>query len=126
MFPLLILLLPLCADSVPQIASDAHGRVGAAAAVIEGNSVLAFHSQEHFPMQSVYKLPIGMAVLAQVDSGRLHLDQKVHVDQSEYISKGKKARFATRIRTGPTSLYRSCCVWRCSKATAPRRMCCYA
>lgn len=91
MFPLLILLLPLCADSVPQIASDAHGRVGAAAAVIEGNSVLAFHSQEHFPMQSVYKLPIGMAVLAQVDSGRLHLDQKVHVDQSEYISKGQKS-----------------------------------
>src|SRR6267378_334413 len=29
-------------------------------------------------MQSVYKLPIAMAVLRRVDEGRLRLDQKVH------------------------------------------------
>jgi beta-lactamase class A len=91
MLPLLILLLPLCADSVPQIASDAQGRVGAAAAVIEGNHLLAFHAHEHFPMQSVYKLPIGMAVLAQIDQSRLRLDQVVHVNKGEYISKGQKS-----------------------------------
>src|SRR5580700_305435 len=91
MFPLLVIASLLCADSVPQIASQAQGRVGAAAAVIDGKTVLEIHSHERFPMQSVYKLPIGMAVLAQVDRGTLHLDQSVHVDKSEYVSKGQKS-----------------------------------
>ena len=91
MLSLLTIAFLLCADSVPQIASQARGRVGAAAAVIDGETVLEFHSHERFPMQSVYKLPIGMAVLAQVDGGKLHLDQIVHVDKSEYVSKGQKS-----------------------------------
>src|ERR1700733_12367980 len=91
MFPLLVIASFLCADSLPQIATPAQGRVGAAAVMIEGKTVLEFHSHERFPMQSVYKLPIGMAVLAQVDRGTLHLDQIVHVDKSEYVSKGQKS-----------------------------------
>jgi len=91
MLSLLTIAFLLCADSIPQVASEAQGRVGAAAAVIDGKTVLEFHSHEHFPMQSVYKLPIGMAVLAQVDGGKLHLDQIVHVDKSEYVSKGQKS-----------------------------------
>ncbi len=93
MLPPLVIVssLLLCADSLPQIASEAQGRVGAAAAVIEGNSVLEFHPHDRFPMQSVYKLPIGMAALVEVDRGKLHLDQIVHVDKAEYVSKGQKS-----------------------------------
>jgi beta-lactamase class A len=36
-------------------------------------------------MQSVYKLPIGMATMAQVDAGRIKLDQKVHVGKEDFI-----------------------------------------
>lgn len=79
----------LCADSLPEIAPAAQGRVGAAAVVLEGKTVLEFHSKERFPMQSVYKLPIGMAVLAEVDKGTLRLDQMVHIDTSEYISRAQ-------------------------------------
>lgn len=37
-------------------------------------------------MQSVYKFPIGMAVLAQVDQGKLKLDQQVRVETSDFVS----------------------------------------
>jgi beta-lactamase class A len=33
----------------------------------------------HYPMQSVYKFPVALAVLSRVDSGILSLDQKLHL-----------------------------------------------
>src|SRR5690349_3466276 len=57
---------------IEQIASAAKGRVGVAAEVLETAESISLNPNEHFPMQSVYKLPIGMAVLAQVDSGKLN------------------------------------------------------
>ena len=38
-------------------------------------------------MQSVYKLPISMAVMKQVDAGKLKLDQKVTITKAEYIGR---------------------------------------
>lgn len=77
----------LCADPIAEIARDA-GHVGAAAAVLEGKTILQFHAGEAFPMQSVYKLPIGMAVLASIDGGKLRLDQKIHVLPKNYLPAG--------------------------------------
>lgn len=74
-------------NPIAEIARDA-GHVGAAAAIIGGKEVVAFHSRERFPMQSVYKLPISMAVLAEVDRGRLRLSQDIHVDSAEYVPAG--------------------------------------
>jgi beta-lactamase class A len=37
-------------------------------------------------MQSVYKFPIAMAVLAQVDRGKLKLEQRVRVETSDFVS----------------------------------------
>lgn len=79
----------LCADPVAQIAAEAHGRVGAAAAIVEGAAILELNADQHFPMQSVYKLPIAMATLAAVDRRDLRLDPKIHVDPGEYISKSQ-------------------------------------
>ncbi len=36
-------------------------------------------------MQSVYKLPIGMAILRQVDDGKLKLEQKIRVGKSDFV-----------------------------------------
>jgi beta-lactamase class A len=71
------------------IANVAGGRVGAAATVLEGEKLFEFHAAEHFPMQSVYKLPIGMAVLSDAGRGSLTLDKNIHVDPKEYISSGQ-------------------------------------
>jgi beta-lactamase class A/peptidoglycan/xylan/chitin deacetylase (PgdA/CDA1 family) len=85
---LTVLSVPLAAQRIAEIAQSAQGRVGASAELLEtGKSLVSFHAREHFPMQSVYKLPIAMAVLRQVDRGALHLDAEIRVDQSEYIPK---------------------------------------
>src|ERR1044072_6170731 len=76
---------------IEQIASMAKGRVGVAAEVLETGESVSLNPREHFPMQSVYKLPIGMAVLAQVDTGKLTLDQLVRVEKSDFVRSGQRS-----------------------------------
>ncbi|HEU0273712.1 MAG TPA: class A beta-lactamase [Candidatus Udaeobacter sp.] len=71
-----------------KIASAAKGRVGVAAQVLESGETASLHGDEHFPMHSVYKLPISMAVLERVDRGKLKLDQLVRIEPSDYVRKG--------------------------------------
>lgn len=73
-------------DEIQRIARAAQGRVGVAAAVLETGESVALNADHRFPMQSVYKLPIGMAVLRQVDRGVLRLDQKARVQPSDFVS----------------------------------------
>lgn len=68
-----------------EIAKATQGPVGAAVMIVEGGEMVALHGQQHFPMQSVYKLPIAMAVLHEVDGGTLTLDKKVHVEESDLV-----------------------------------------
>jgi beta-lactamase class A len=71
---------------VTQIAALAKGRVGVIAVILENEQTLTrLNSQDHFPMQSVYKLPISMAVMKQVDEGKLNLDQKVRIAKEDYV-----------------------------------------
>src|SRR6185437_16201303 len=56
-------------------AAAAHGHVGAAVRLLETGESSSFHGNEQFPMQSVYKLPIAMAVL----HANLPLDRPVHI-----------------------------------------------
>lgn len=70
----------LCdATAFEAIASNARGRVGAAAAIVESGEVVEYHAAEAFPMQSVYKVPIAMAALERVAKGSLQLRQRVDV-----------------------------------------------
>lgn len=73
-------------DQIEQIVTTAQGRVGVAATVLETGDSVTLDSDERFPMQSVYKFPIGMAVLAQVDQGILALGQQVRVEPNDFIS----------------------------------------
>jgi beta-lactamase class A len=66
------------------IGASVDGKVGFAANVIEGNAEASYNAAEHFPMQSVYKLPIVMAVLQRVDQGKLKLEQEITVDKKFY------------------------------------------
>jgi len=65
-----------------QIATAAKGKVGAAAIVLETGESVAMRGDQHFPMQSVYKFPIAMAVLHQVDAGTLKLDQAIRIEKT--------------------------------------------
>lgn len=85
---------------IEQIAAVAKGRVGVAAEVLETGESISLNPQEHFPMQSVYKLPIGMAVLAQVDNGKLRLEQRVRVAKSDFVHPGQLSPIRDRNPNG--------------------------
>jgi beta-lactamase class A len=72
-------------SKMAHIAQVTHGPVGAAALVVEGGAVADMHGGQRFPMQSVYKLPIALAVLHQVDLGRLNLDQQIWIKPSDLM-----------------------------------------
>lgn len=75
-------------DAITQMAAFAKGHVGVSALILEtGETVASFNAQEHFPMQSVYKLPISMAVMKQVDAGKIKLDEKVRVAKGDYMGR---------------------------------------
>src|SRR5439155_9034749 len=71
-----------------KIASAAKGRVGVAVQLLESGETADLHGDEYFPMHSVYKLPISMAVLQRVDRGELKFDQLVKVEPSDFVRKG--------------------------------------
>src|SRR5438093_7923717 len=74
-------------NQIEQIAAAAKGHVGVAAVVLETGATVSLNPHDHFPMQSVYKLPIGMAVMKQVDAGKVRLDQKVRVTKDDFIGR---------------------------------------
>lgn len=70
---------------IEKIADQISGHIGVYALLLETGESISFHGDERFPMQSVYKFPIGMAVLDRIDKGKLSLGQEIYVDTSEYI-----------------------------------------
>lgn len=76
-------------NQLARITSAAKGKVGVAAVVLETGETVSLNPQDHFPMQSVYKLPIGMAVMKQVDAGKIKLDQKVSVTKRDFVRIGQ-------------------------------------
>jgi beta-lactamase class A len=71
------------------ISVEARGRVGVAAEIIESGETAELNGAEHFPMQSVYKLPISMTVLQLVDDGKLTLEKSVEVRVSDMVPADK-------------------------------------
>ncbi|NER81144.1 MAG: class A beta-lactamase, subclass A2 [Leptolyngbya sp. SIO1D8] len=76
-------------NQIEQIASTAQGRVGVAVTLLGTEKSMTLNGDQRFPMQSVYKFPIGMAVLSQVDQGKLRLDQRVVVETRDFVSEGQ-------------------------------------
>jgi beta-lactamase class A len=71
-----------------QISRKAEGRVGVAVSLIESGESHGLRSVEKFPMQSVFKLPIAMAVLRKIDQGEFSLDQKILIKKSDLAMPG--------------------------------------
>jgi beta-lactamase class A len=80
--------LPGLPKEFEEIARDANGRVGVAVMLLESRESAELRGDQHFPMHSVYKLPIAMAVLRRVDRGELQLDQTLKVEKTDLVRKG--------------------------------------
>ncbi len=70
---------------VEAIARSIDGKLGVALLGLETRETFLFNGNDRFPMQSVYKFPLAMAVLEQVDKGRLSLSQAVHVAPDDLL-----------------------------------------
>lgn len=74
-------------NTFQEIAKAADGKVGVAVELLETKEAVSLNGQEHFPMQSVYKFPIAMAVLHEVDKGALKLDQMIQFTTNDLVPK---------------------------------------
>ena len=83
-----------------EITRVTQGPVGAAAMLVETGEIVALNGKHQFPMQSVYKLPIAMAVLHRVDEGSLKLEQKVKVETGDLIPKVHRSPLRDKFPNG--------------------------
>uniref|UniRef100_UPI0012F4779E Beta-lactamase n=1 Tax=Chitinophaga pinensis (strain ATCC 43595 / DSM 2588 / LMG 13176 / NBRC 15968 / NCIMB 11800 / UQM 2034) TaxID=485918 RepID=UPI0012F4779E len=72
-------------QKVNEIAATARGHVGVAMMSLENGDTMTLNGNDHFPMQSVFKVPLAIAVLDQVDKGKLSLDQVIHITKKELL-----------------------------------------
>jgi beta-lactamase class A len=71
-----------------ELANTCQCRLGISVQAIEGGEAQELNGGERFPMQSVYKLPIAMAVLDQVERETLTLTQTVTFRASDMAGVG--------------------------------------
>jgi len=73
---------------IEQIVSEKKAVVGVSIIGNNGTDTLSFYGDNHFPMQSVFKFHIVLAVMSEIDKGTLSLDQIVNVDKNELFQNG--------------------------------------
>ena len=74
--------LPL-REEIARIAAGVQGRVGVAVVGIESGDTLTIDGSGRYPMQSVYKFPVALAVLQRVDEGALSLEQQARLTRAD-------------------------------------------
>ena len=75
----------LLRNKIEQIVSDKNAVVGVSIIGNNGKDTLSLHGDRRFPMQSVFKFHIALAVLSEIDKGNLSLDQKIKIDKDELL-----------------------------------------
>jgi beta-lactamase class A len=96
-FSLIILVIGLTFNACSQQVDDLQPKIqsiGDKYAATIGFSVLdlddgkmyRLNGDMHLPMQSVYKFHLGLAVLSQVDRGKLSLNQKIFIKKSDLLA----------------------------------------
>ncbi|HEU4837341.1 MAG TPA: class A beta-lactamase [Pyrinomonadaceae bacterium] len=67
------------------ICDGAQGTVGLSVVHIESGKTISINGSSQLPLYSVFKLPLAIAVLKDVEENRLRLDQKIHVTPTETV-----------------------------------------
>jgi len=73
-------------QNILQVVAGKKADVGVSIQHIENGKTVTISGNKHYPMQSVFKFPIALAVLHQVDGGRLKLEQLITVKRSELLA----------------------------------------
>ncbi|MBU1096288.1 MAG: class A beta-lactamase, subclass A2 [Bacteroidetes bacterium] len=71
--------------NIKNIINNTNGSVGTAIFNLENGDTLTFNGEAHFPMQSVYKFPLALAVLNEIDKGAFSLEQKIYISKNDLL-----------------------------------------
>ena len=70
-------------EQVNAIVASHHAKIGIVIENADGSEQAHYHSGDFFPMQSVFKFPIALAVLDKVDKGELRFNQRIFLKKSD-------------------------------------------
>lgn len=73
----------LLGREIVAIEKKAQGRLGVALLDLRDRAIWSHRGAERFPMQSVFKLPLGITALQAVEAGKLSLEQTVPITRRE-------------------------------------------
>lgn len=73
----------LLRKKIEQIVSDKNAVVGVSIIGNNQKDTLSLNGNKRFPMQSVFKFHIALAVLSEIDMGKLSLDQIIEIPKEE-------------------------------------------
>lgn len=73
-------------QNIHQITASKKADVGVSIQMIEEHKMININGNKHYPMQSVFKFPIALAVLHQVDLGKFKLEQLISIKRSELLA----------------------------------------
>lgn len=71
-----------------QIAKQADGKVGVGAVMLETGDAAYLDRKGHYAMQSVYKLPIAMALAQSIDRRTFDVDTDISITPADYVRRG--------------------------------------
>lgn len=72
-------------QKLDSIVSTKKADVGFSVLYLENQKIVSLNGDKHYPMQSVYKFHLALAVLNQVDQGKFKLDQKILIKKSDLL-----------------------------------------
>jgi beta-lactamase class A len=72
-------------QGIARITATKNADVGMAIYGFESKDTLSLNGNKHFPMQSVFKFHIALAVLNEVDKGKLSLNQEIKINQGDLL-----------------------------------------
>lgn len=72
-------------QKIQQIVSTKNAVVGVSIIGNDGKDTISLNGEQHYPMQSVFKFHIALAVLSQIDKGKFSLEQKIEIQKKDLI-----------------------------------------
>ena len=74
-------------QKIQQIVSARKAVVGISIIGNNGKDTVSINGERHYPMQSVFKFHIALAVLSEIDKGRFSFTQKIKIDKKDLLPK---------------------------------------
>ncbi len=72
-------------QKIEQIVSDKDAIVGVSIIGNDGNDTVSLNGDRQFPLQSVFKFHIAIAVLSQIDEGKFSLEQIIEIQKKDLL-----------------------------------------